>query len=275
MNSLLVCPKCKGNLIKQDNSLKCTLGHSYDIAKQGYVNLLLGNAANTGDDKDMCRSRHNFHSMNYYKCLAERLADICLSLGLERIIDAGCGEGYYIRAIRDMYFGKGKNIVSLCGIDLAKEAILIGAKCEKVIPEDSRIEYAVAGIFDMPVADNSTDCVLSVFAPVPDAEAHRVLTDGGYMIVVTPGEKHLDGLKRVIYDSVYYNEVSEKTYDGFATISVHTAEDVITVEGDNIKNLFHMTPYYWKTSESDAKKLDNLTELTTKIEFIITIYKKI
>ena len=275
MNTLLVCPKCMGDLIKQDKCLKCTSGHTYDIAKQGYVNLLLGNASNTGDDKEMCRSRHEFHSMNYYRCLAEGLAEICLDLGLERIIDAGCGEGYYIRTIRDIYLSKGKSILSLCGIDLAKEAISIGAKCEKVIPEDSRIEYAVAGIFDMPVADNCADCVLSVFAPVPDAEAHRVLVDGGYMIVVAPGEKHLEGLKRVIYDSVYDNEISDKTYGGFERVSVHMAEDIITVEGANIKNLFHMTPYYWKTSESDSKKLDGLSELTTKIEFIITIYKKI
>ncbi len=275
MDRILVCPKCKSNLEISEKALKCVNGHSYDISRQGYVNLLLGNVSNSGDDKEMCRSRHEFHSGDYYRCLSAKLSEICVELRVSRIVDAGCGEGYYLRKIRDYFVESGIEPQSLCGIDLAKEAISIGAKCEKAVSEDSRIEYAVAGIFDMPVADKSTDCVLSVFAPVPSAEAYRVLSDGGYMIVVSPGEKHLEGLKSVIYDSVYDNEITEKEYDGFTKICAYTSEDVITVGGCDIKNLFHMTPYYWKTSEADARKLDNLSELTTKIEFIITIYKKI
>ena len=157
----------------------------------------------------------------------------------------------------------------------AKEAISIAAKSEKTLRDDICIEYAVAGIFDMPVADNSLDCVLSVFAPVPYMEAYRVLNEKGTLIVVTPGEKHLEGLKNALYDTIYDNDAITKEYDGFKLERRECVIDTITVYGDNIINLFHMTPYYWKTSEKDSTKLSSLSMLTTKIEFIINIYKKI
>lgn len=275
MKKILLCPKCRTNLFKDGKTLKCCSGHTYDIAKQGYVNLILGSSGSGGDDKAMCRSRHNFHSEDHYKCLSERLADICVSGGFNSIIDAGCGEGYYLRKIRDRFQLSGASrLEALCGIDLAKEAIAIGARAERDVDEEYKIEYAVAGIFDMPLADSVADCVLSVFAPVPDKEALRVLKSSGVLVVVSPGEKHLEGLKSVLYDSIYDNEMITKEYDGFSLVERQCVDDTITVYGENITDLFHMTPYYWKTSEKDAAKLMGLSELTTKIEFVISIYKK-
>lgn len=275
MNRILICPKCKSELTVCGKTLKCINNHSYDIAKQGYVNLNLGNSGNGGDDKEMCRSRHEFHCCDYYKCLSEKLADVCLKYDFKSILDAGCGEGYYLRKIRNAYVKSDRKFESLCGIDLAKEAVSIAAKSEKVIIEPEKIQYAVAGIFDMPVSDNSIDCLLSVFAPVPDKEAFRVLKKDGIMIVVSPGKKHLEGLKKAVYDNIYDNEPVEKEYDGFTLCCREYTDDIITVTDGNILNLFHMTPYYWKTSEKDAEKLTKINSLTTKIEFVVSFYKKI
>lgn len=275
MKRLLVCPKCKEQFREENGTLKCKNSHSFDIARQGYVNLLLGNSKGSGDDKEMCRSRHEFHSFDYYSCLSAYIADFCVTNECLSVLDAGCGEGYYLRKIRDKFLSESIDFNSLCGIDLAKEAISIGARLEKDLPEDKRIEYAVCGIFDMPVTDASVDCLLSVFAPVPDLEALRVLRKNGLMLVVSPGEKHLEGLKKAVYDNIYYNDVTEKLIDGFEYLGKDFIEDTITVEGDNITNLFHMTPYYWKTSEKDFEKLKCLSVLTTKIEFVVSIYKKI
>ncbi len=275
MKSILICPKCKCDLFKVGGIFKCQNNHSYDIAKQGYTNLVLGNSRGSGDDKEMCKSRHEFHNCDYYKCLSERIASICVQNKYKNILDAGCGEGYYLRKIRDKYTNDSIDFESLCGIDLAKEAVSIAAKQEKNIDEDLKIQYAVAGIFNMPIADESIDCILSVFAPVPEKEAERVLVNNGTMIVVSPGEKHLDGLKKAVYDNIYDNIIDEKEYPGFRLVDRDFVSDTITVEGENIINLFHMTPYYWKTSEKDFGKLMNLSQLTTKIEFIITFYKKI
>ncbi len=275
MKKILICPKCREELFCKDKVFKCVNNHSYDVAKQGYVHLILGSSKAGGDDKDMCRSRHEFHNMDYYKCLSDKLADICISNNCVSILDAGCGEGYYLRKIRDKYVEKDIRFDNLIGIDLAKEACSIAARNEKEQNKTSKIQYAVAGIFDMPVADEGVECVLSVFAPVPDKEAFRVLKDGGIMIVVSPGEKHLEGLKTAVYDNIYDNEIDKKEYPGFVFIGREYVSDTINVDGDNIINLFRMTPYYWKTSEKDAEKLLKLDSLTTKIEFIITFYKKI
>ena len=196
MKNILVCPKCKSQLSVCLKTMKCVNNHSYDIAKQGYVNLVLGNSGSGGDDKEMCRSRHEFHCCDYYKCLSEKLAGICVENDFKSILDAGCGEGYYLRKIRDAYKASEIKFESLCGIDLAKEAVSIAAKSEKNVDVTMKIRYAVAGIFDMPVVDGSIDCVLSVFAPVPDKEAFRVLNENGTLIVVSPGEKHLEGLMK-------------------------------------------------------------------------------
>ncbi|MBR5307757.1 MAG: methyltransferase domain-containing protein [Clostridia bacterium] len=274
MNRTLICPKCKSPLTQTENTLKCGNNHCYDIAKQGYVNLVLGSSKGSGDDKAMCQSRHKFHSEDYYNCLSRRLSEICIQNNCKSVLDAGCGEGYYLRMLRDAYVNQDKSFHSLCGIDLAKEAVALGAKLEKQIPEEHRIEYAVAGIFDMPIADNSVDCLLSVFAPVPDKEAMRVLKKDGIMLVVSPGEKHLEGLKSAVYENIYDNETAQKDFEGFTLYNREYVGDTITVQGENIINLFHMTPYYWKTSEKDAEKLNSLSKLTTKIEFIISFYKK-
>ena len=275
MKRLLICPKCKSPLFEEGGALKCENNHSYDIAKQGYVNLTLGNSKGSGDDKEMCRCRHEFHNSDYYKCLSEYIANVCVMHGFEAVLDAGCGEGYYLRKIRDRYCKENKTFKSLCGIDLAKDAVSIGSRIEKSIQDDKRIEYAVCGIFDMPIQDKSIDCVLSVFAPVTELEAARVLKSSGIMIVVSPGEKHLEGLKKAVYNDVYDNDSSEKQYSCFEYLGRECISDTITVVGENIINLFHMTPYYWKTSEKDFEKLKKLSVLTTKIEFIVSLYKKI
>lgn len=275
MNNVFVCPKCKKRFSKVNNSLVCDNNHSFDISKHGYVNLYLTNSNNSGDDKEMCRCRHIFHNEDYYKCLSEKLYEICTEHDVTSVLDAGCGEGYYLRKIRDGYEKAGRNIPVLFGIDIAKEAVTIASKIEKPIPDNRKIKFAVAGIFDMPVENSSVDCVLSVFAPVADAEAKRVLKECGLLIIVSPGEKHLEGLKKAIYENVYDNEIHSNDYNGFELIESHCVSDTICVKGDNVRNLFHMTPYYWKTSVNDAEKILNLECLDTKIEFIIKIYKKI
>ncbi len=267
----LVCPKCAERFVQDNGSYICRNGHRFDISKSGYVNLILGNSGG-GDDKEMCRSRHKFHLGDYYKCLSLRLARICIENSFFSILDAGCGEGYYLRIIREIYHEKKIKCPYLCGIDLAKSAIDIAARCEK--NENTKIEYAVAGIFDIPAKDISFDCVMSVFAPVPATEAYRVLKDGGKLIVVSPGREHLEGLKRILYETPYDNDTQEVLYDGFSLSSEELITDNICVTGDNIKNLFHMTPYFWKTSISDKEKLSGVEVLSTKIQFIIRIFTK-
>ncbi len=269
------CPVCGGELSACGSSYVCALHHTYDIAKQGYVNLASSKQSGGGDDREMCRARHEFHSRNYYGCLARKIASVCLEKDVRSVLDAGCGEGYYLRSIRALYRQKDVTGFSLCGIDLAKEAILLGARCEKPLPEEVRIRYAVAGIFEMPYFDSSFDCLLSVFAPIPAKEAARVLKKDGVMIVASPGEEHLEGLKAKIYDSVIPNEEASGAPDGFGLCETLRVKDRITVCGEDVISLFHMTPYFWKTSPEDAERLRGVETLTTDISFIVRVMRKI
>lgn len=271
-NGLFVCPKCKKELFPNEGktSFVCESGHTYDVARQGYVNLYLGHTGSGGDDREMCLARHRFHGGDYYRSLADALSALCRAFGLHTLLDAGCGEGYYLRRLREDIPG-----MRLAGLDLAKEAVLLAAREEKTVEPERRIAYAVAGIFAMPVADGAFDGVLSVFAPVPDAEARRVLKDGGMLIVVSPDKEHLEGLKRLLYDEYRENAAEKREFEGFRLEREVSCRDRITVRGDDVRSLFHMTPYYWKTSPEDAKKLANVGALETDIAFWIRAYRKI
>ncbi len=236
------------------------------MASEGYVNLVMGKISG-GDSPEMCRARHEFLNAGYYEPFAKGISAAIKEFSALKICDAGCGEGYYSRVIKSE-----NEDAELVGFDLAKTSVKYASKAEK--GKQSPINYAVCGIFDMPLADNSYDALISVFAPVPDKEAHRILKDGGIMLVCHPGKDHLSGLKALVYDTPYDNEETDTAYDGFVKIRDERVKYEVTVSKEHISSLFLMTPYYWKTSKEDAEKLNSVDTLKTTLDFIISIYRK-
>lgn len=259
---MLVCPKCRQPLSKHEKTYACKAKHSYDIAKKGYVNLVLGNQKISGDSKEMVEARTLFLSGGYYQVLANQLIDILNELKPHVLVDAGCGEGYYTR----QFHASNRELIAF---DLSKPALNTAAKLDK------ETIYAIASIFDMPIADASVDCVMNIFAPTPIKEINRILKKGGYLIKVGPAAKHLHGLKTVLYDEVYDNEEESSELSNLHFVKGISVHDCITLTStEQIKALFVMTPYYWKTSPEAAAKLDKITDLTSEIDFIINIYQK-
>lgn len=267
----LRCPICRERLEKADKSLRCKNLHSFDISSDGYVNLGC-NKGGSGDDRMMCRARRDFLRKDYYRPFASELAKTVRSLFPDSvsILDAGCGEGYYLRAAAGMY---GDDKFLGLGIDLAKDSVRFASKLLKTETHD--IFYAVCGIFDMPVFDCSFDCVLSVFAPIPEKEAARVLKEKGKLIVCHPGADHLDGMKSAIYESTYKNDETAKELSLFKHISDTRCRYSSHIEKEDLSNLLAMTPYYWKTSKADAEKYLSLDFVDTNLDFIISVYEKI
>lgn len=259
---MLVCPKCREPLIKIDRTYQCPVHHSYDIAKKGYVNLVLGNQKISGDSKEMVDARTLFLSQGYYQVLADKLIQVLDEYDPKTLVDAGCGEGYYTRQFK-------KADRQILAFDLSKPALNTAAKMD----HDS--VYAIASIFDMPIADESADCVMNIFAPTPVEEIQRILKTGGTLIKVGPAAKHLHGLKAVLYEEVYDNEEETNEIEGLNFIQRITVSDLIKIT-DNavIRALFMMTPYYWKTSQEASARLNELSELTTEIDFLIDVYSK-
>ncbi len=281
------CPNCGAPLLPQLSekpyTLRCAARHSFDIAKQGYVNLLLPQkrgAALPGDSPEMVHARTAFLSGGYYQAFSDNVnALIGDTLANEAetapvIADAGCGEGYYTARLCEALCARGMDAACV-GFDLAKEAVAHGARCAKAFGTADRLSYAVASLFAMPVADRSLSFVINLFAPVAAEEFARVLKAGGHVLIAVPAERHLWGLKEALYETPYENEVRRDILPHFTLTEVRRVRDTVTVNGtDHIRALFSMTPYYWKTSAADAAKLNTRNTLTTEIAFDLLLYRK-
>lgn len=269
-----LCPVCKNALSKQEKSYLCQNLHCFDISKEGYINLAAakGISSLSGDSSDMAKSRHAFLSGKYYEPLAKKLAQFINRENLSKalILDAGCGEGYYTRTIRENLTFESQ----FYGIDLSKESVKIASKSEKMLPEEKRAHFAVAGIFDLPFQDHTFDFIISVFAPICENEFSRVLKKNGKLIIACPDTKHLYSFKKQIYDEASENIEKIQKFEDFELKDTFRLTYDINVEKQHIFPLFQMTPYFWKSSRETQSKVLNLEHLCTECDFLIKVYNK-
>ncbi len=207
----LLCPVCRTTLALVEGAVRCGQGHSFDIARQGYVSLLTGSAVpGTADTPSMVAARADFLAAGHYAPLADRLAARCTAAGRSEnratgdmaaegttvegttaqhtvvegavIADAGAGTGYYLaRALGERSVG--------IALDVSKHALKRAARAHP------RIGAVVADVWrPLPVRDDSVDVLLNVFAPRNAAEFARILKPGGTLLVVTPAPGHLSPL---------------------------------------------------------------------------------
>ena len=121
---MLRCPNCHAELKREGKAFRCRNGHSFDVARQGYVNLLVNARRETGDNKEMVSARTAFLEQGHYRCLRDALCEIIRSLPVQVIADCGCGEGYYTQAAAE----EGKDVYAF---DMSKYALM---KCARRHP---------------------------------------------------------------------------------------------------------------------------------------------
>lgn len=270
--SIYICPVCREKLDISGKSYICSNRHSFDMAKSGYVNLLLAKngTAIHGDNKLMLKARRDFLEKGYYAPLCETVCRIILNYEKNgsTILDAGCGEGYYTTAVKAI-FDKSDIAVDMYGIDISKDAVDMAAK------RKSDVNFAVSSVFHIPVFTESCDILLTMFAPYCGEEYRRVLKNGGIMIMAIPSENHLWELKSQIYDKPYKNEVKPYELDGFEFLDSKKVNFTMKIpENSDIISLFSMTPYYYKTGKKEQQRLNGLKFLETQADFEILTYKK-
>ena len=275
IKNALRCPICSGTMDITDGNGSGTLfcngqkKHCYDLASSGYVNLTSPGQSNGGDSKGAVRARSEFLDLGHYAPISDKICELLCTHVSDGalVIDAGCGEGYYSVKVAESGF-------SVLGLDLSKFAVEAAAKRARRAAADNAF-FAAASVFSIPVSDGSADAVVNVFAPCAEAEYSRVLRVGGRLLVVYAGPDHLHGLKSAIYEQTHRNEERADLPVGMREIARERLSYDIRVEGNtSIKSLFAMTPYYWKTSQEDVKKLDGLETLETRIDIIFAIYEK-
>lgn len=260
---ILICPICSYELIVNVQGVSCINKHQYDRAKEGYYNLLpvqFKHSREPGDAKEQLQARRTFLSAGFFSPLSQRLNQL-ISQDAKNILDIGCGEGYFTHAMA------GEHVhASVLGIDIAKAGVRMAAKNAA-----ANITYAVASSYSLPVANNSIDVAVRVYAPSKDEELHRVIKPHGHLIVVTPGESHLIGLRQKIYREIKPHP-EPKTIMGFTLCEQSLlAFDLELPPGELTRAMLQMTPFAWRINQNISQQL--IAEgLVDQASFHISLY---
>ena len=266
-----VCPKCRAALLTDGNLKKCENGHSFDRARAGYYNLLLGNAGGVhGDNRDMVEARRRFLSADNYLPLALKLGEITTLNSHDGmvVLDCGCGEGYYTSKIRNALENEGRT-VDFMAFDISRDAVKLAAR---ICPN---VSFAVASCYNIPIGDLSIDLALNIFSPLAPDEMHRILKEGGRYVVAYPDVYHLYELKAAIYDTPYKNTPSTDAPNGFTLVGRERVAYTLDLTTNGaVMDLFMMTPYAYRTGKKERERLEKIEKLATRVEFLIDIYEK-
>ena len=260
----LLCPLCGELLEKAENSLRCQNRHSFDIARQGYVNLLPvqnKRSLNPGDTKEQVQSRREFLDGGFYQPICDALCEMAKDLA-GPVLDVGCGEGYYSSRLANALGAE------LVGLDISKEAVRFAAGRYK------QAQWLCASAARLPVKDESAGLLTSLFALTLPEEFLRVLKKDGAFIQVLAAPDHLLGLKSIIYPTL-----TEKPKDsvpdlpGFTLAQSRQVKFTFTVEGDQVQNLLSMTPHVYRISKEGAEALVATERLTDTASCVINLYR--
>ncbi|RYY04225.1 MAG: methyltransferase domain-containing protein [Gammaproteobacteria bacterium] len=261
----LICPLCSLHLIENVTGVACSNRHQFDKAKEGYFNLLpvhYKNSRDPGDSKQQLVARRAFLTAGYFSPLVSQLKTL-INVNINNLVDIGCGEGYFTRFLGEHCYN-----AAVYGVDISKEGIRLAAK-----GRSAKETYLVASSYALPIADTSVDLVLRIYAPSKDEELFRILKPGGQLIIVTPGEDHLIGLRERIYDTIKPHP-KPKVVQGFTELALHSVSFPLDVpHGDLTESLLRMTPFSWKLTEELLESLVN-TGIKDQAHFQISVYER-
>ena len=259
----LLCPLDGTLLVASGKQLACEKNHTYDIAKEGYANLLGAQhkkSKDPGDTKQMIAARRDFLNEGHYMPIVDEICEMVNREGEEcaRIVDAGCGDGYYLQQMID-------NIAhleahSLIGFDISKWAIIAAAK------RNAAMTWLVASSKQDIVAAESQDLILSMFGFNQWPNFARMLKPNGGVLLVDSGSRHLVELREVLYPTVNFKPVSSVDVATAAGFSM-SQEKEITFEftlpnQEAINRLLLMTPHLYRAPAEGKANAAKLTSLT-------------
>ena len=263
----LLCPICGEELNLTGKQYVCPQNHSFDVARQGYVNLLTvqqKHSLNPGDTREQVLSRREFLEAGFYAPIADTLVETAKKLNISgQVLDVGCGEGYYSARLADALGAP------LTGLDISKEAVRCAAAKYK------GKQWLCATAAHIPVEDGSVSLLTSLFALTLPQEFSRVLKEGGYYFQVLAAEDHLLGLKGIIYDQLNFKEKNTvPELPGFELKESLPIRFSFTVEGQQIQNLFSMTPHVFRIGKDGAERLKKTEKLSDTASCVLNVYRR-
>lgn len=263
------CPVCREPLTLTGDSRRweCPAGHSFDVAREGYVNLLLPQhrrSRQPGDDAEMVSARRRFLATGAYDPMSTALAEVISARVPVTVLDVGCGEGRHTRFI---------TAPVVQGVDVARAAVAAAART------DHDGWYAVASAADLPVARSSVDAAMVVFSPVIPAELARVIRPRGVAVLAHPGPAHLDNLRALVYPDARPHDPRSPLADSSAWFTVTSRQSVtfpvVITNPSGLHDLYSMTPYRWHAPRNIEDRLAAASsQFTTTADIRITVYER-
>ncbi|MET7920758.1 putative RNA methyltransferase [Streptomyces avermitilis] len=266
---LLRCPTCRTALHPDHAALRCPAGHTFDIARHGYVSLLTGTRATSGDDAAMARARDRFLSTGRYAPIRQAVARLAAGAVPEQgtVLDVGCGTGYYLAGVLDQLpAARG------LGLDTSVRALRSTARAH------ARAAAVTWDVFrPFPLADGIADIVLDVFAPRNPSEFHRVLRPTGRLVVVRPTKRHLAELRGqvpavVTIDPTKEQRLSKALTPFFETSGNQQIEYATPLTRTQALDLVGMTPSARHLNRADLAENGLLPDQVT-VSVLATAYR--
>lgn len=267
IRNVLMCPVCREALSLTERTWRCINNHSYDVAKQGYVNLHVvqhKHSKNPGDTPESVQARRAFLSGGFYAPLQQSVVNKIRTLRIENLLDIGCGEGYYTDAMQ-------QEVMQCVGVDIAKNAVQVAAKLNK------EVDWVVGTGATLPVLDHSIDLCTSLFSPIPQEEILRVLKPEGYLMVVTPAPNHLYAMREALFDEVNAHDPHkfvEQLQAHFTLVEQPIVESTFELDQTQLKNLIAMTPYAYKAKSEKRQALEQLEKISLTASFQVYLFQK-
>jgi len=272
--SLLACPLCQTGLSQVDTALKCVNGHSFDVAREGYVNLLL--QKRSGDAKEMLRARRSFLERGFYAPLSDAVNELVRTHlqdvpGSLHVLDAGCGEGYYLDRLQCAFASRLDDCY--IGLDVSKEAIRMAAKRYR------QLCFVVADVKQrLVLGDHTIHAILNIFAPRNPSEFARVTIAGGILIVVIPAPEHLLRLRAALgllgMEEQKQQHVREQFAGHFEFVESSSIAYSMHLNKEEIEQVVMMTPNYWHLSDEIREAMQEMEEIETEAGFSLMVFRR-
>ncbi|KJY31210.1 MULTISPECIES: putative RNA methyltransferase [unclassified Streptomyces] len=270
----LACPHCARPLTLDGRTLRCPGGHSHDLAKQGYVSLLAGDAhTGTGDTADMVAARGDFLAAGHYRPIADALAEAAVAAVAdadaggdspgELVADLGAGTGHYLAHVLDALPGRPG-----AALDISKYALRRAARAHP------RIGAVVCDAWrPLPLLDASAGLVLNVFAPRNGPEIRRVLRPGGTLLLVSPTARHLRELVATLgllsVDEEKQRRIDEKLGPYLTPAGRREVEFTMRLSAEDVRTVVGMGPSAWHTDP--ARLAERLAALPDPVEVTASV----
>lgn len=259
--SLFACPICQDSMYLDQSSLVCQNRHTFNIAKQGFVNFLRQNKGDKHYDMASFENRSQILAAGYYdsilEVISERLRDLPRH---SHVLDVACGEGYYSRQLA-LAFDK-----DFMAFDLSKDSILLAARQNP----QKNVAWFVGDLAKLPLREHSIDLILDIFSPANYQEFGRLLTDQGLIFKVIPHEDHLKEFRQLLPEVHAYSnqDVVEHFQESCELLECVTIVRTWSMPPEHVQTFAEMTPLFFHV-DKNGLNLSSVTQLTVAGELLI------